>query len=694
MKRISLILSVLVLALGCSDKGPRIESVAPTEITAAAPALIEISGKGFKKGAGVKVGEDACPQVVVVSSKKIVALLPELYTAGLRDVVVENPDGKTGLAAGALNIKSALALEAVTPSFLPENASIKEVRMRGKNFLPGARVFFDGQESASVKVLSKETIVAEPPPMQPGIKDVKVINPDGSEALLASAFQVLAAGEELPVQTFKESAREFGIEGPGRDGHQDTGVAVADVDRDGLMDVLVVGAKQVRLYLGGKDGFKLAQETVLDLPRFSYGGYFGDFDNDGLPDLLLSGQPPRLFHNLGGARFEDVTKRVGLPQIKAWCAVWMDYDLDGLLDLFIGTLKGDDHLFRNAGGRLVEVYPDMFEKAALAKELGNDQPSSFSAAAADYDQDGYPDLYVGVRAMPSYLLKNLQGKGFENVIEKLGLPVSISSRIYGKVYPLDWGVTWADVDNDGFFDLFLASGALGDKLFINREGKEFMDRTRQTRTRFPGNALCPLWGDMNNDGFLDLAIADNMRGVQMFKNNGDGSFREITGELGLSLGQSTPQCLAWLDVNNDGALDLFVPELLIEDSLYLNKPYPGRHYLMVDLEGTTDNAMGIGAVVSVKLGSTVLTRRVSGGESYLVSPSPRLHFGLGSAQRADSVTVRWPAGQIQKLEQVPANQLIKITQPGKKKTIEIPEVEDNDREEDKKTSGEKNGEGE
>jgi hypothetical protein len=233
-------------------------------------------------------------------------------------------------------------------------------------------------------------------------------------------------------------------------------------------------------------------------------------------------------------------------------------------------------------------------------------------------------------------------------------------------------LSFGDYNNDGYLDLFSTSGPGGFYFYRNREGKAFENAAPLMRVNFVHDPLGSAFGDFDNDGLLDLAVSDNLAGLSLLRNNGDGSFTNLTAELGLTELPRSPMGILWMDVNHDGALDLVVSQYLGRDLIYVNTPYAGRHYLAIKLAGAKQNSMGLGAIVTVQTGATVLTRHVSGGDGYLSQQPPTLHFGLGDAERVGKITVRWPGGEIQTLDGATADQTLIITQPGERKSAALP----------------------
>lgn len=666
-------LMALALALflsGCQGE-LKVTSVEPSKVGAGEAVMVKVKGGGFAEGSKVWFGALESSQVMFRSKRELVALPSPGLAAGKVDVKVELPSGKSATLAGGLAVESRLSIGEVVPGFMAEGSGPLEVRIKGDGFIPGAKVWF-GEAESKAEVKTGNLIAAQVPAQPAGMKDVIVQNPDGSKTTLPAGFQVIGANQPLPFMPFAELADKWGL--TSKDGSMRQGLAVTDVNQDGFLDFMVTAQNSVFLYLGTAEGkFQDATATSgIAVKSICYGAYFGDFDHDGRPDLLLTGQPPSIYHNLGQAKFEDVTERVGIDKtkVKAWAGAWVDYDGDGLLDLFLGEPGSDDHLYHNLGGKFEEVFPEVFAKKDVAQKVGNTQPTTFSVAFGDYDNDGWPDLFQGIRGQPSALLHNEKGKGFKNVTEALGFLAKATAN--PPIFFIDWGVIWADFNNDGFLDLFSASGPQGAKLYANQKGQTFADVSKNLRANTMQSPLCPAAGDFDNDGWQDLAISDNMVGFRLFRNQGDGSFQDVTEEAGIPRLSTGPMGVAWVDINRDGALDLMVVEFMDQNRFFIATPYPGRHFLEVSLEGRKANSQGIGAMVVIQAGNTVMTRQVSGGDGYLVQPSPILHFGLGRKDKVDKLTVRWPGGETQVLDNVTVDRVMTIIQPGERKAVTIP----------------------
>ncbi len=661
--RISMVFLVAVLFACCDKGGLEVEKVTPSSFESGGSVMLDVTGKGFKEGARLYVGPEESSQVRVNSKSSIVALAPPDMGPGTFGIQVENPDGEKAQLSQAVTVSAKMNVHKVKPKSVQIGAENVKVLISGEGFTKGCKVHFGKVASPEVIFKDSSNLVAKVPRLGRGRHDIKVTNPEGGEAYLYNDFQVRSRRERAPINELETQRLDM----PTKDAHQQ-GVAVADVNGNGLLDFFITSAPVPQLYINQGDGkFKdLFEDNDKKIKGVTYGAYFGDYDNDGFPDLLTMGKPPRLYRNVDGESFEDVSEKMGIDENAfSLSACWGDYNADGLLDLYLGSAKDDDYFYENKGDHFERVFIGATEKMTMARELGNDQPSTFSCAFADYDNDGHVDLFVGVRGQPSKLLHNEGGKGFKNVIESSGIVVSRDRGEQKKeIYNLDWGSAFADLNHDGFLDLLTVSGS-GLTLYLNNKNGTFKDITDSSRLRAGQFSLCPAWGDFDNDGDLDVAISDNLSGARVYHNRGDGTFEDVTGKLGVKDSVSDPMGTVWADLNNDGALDLIMANFMGASEYYINTPYPGRHYLKVRLTGTRANRMGIGSRVRVFAGERSWTRHVSGGEGKNSQPPAVLHFGLGEMESIDRVEVTWPGGEKQTVKEVEVDSLLKITQPEK-----------------------------
>jgi hypothetical protein len=428
------------------------------------------------------------------------------------------------------------------------------------------------------------------------------------------------------------------------------------------------------------------------------GAAVGDYDNDGDPDLYVTAFGPNvLFRNNGDGTFADVTAEAGVGE-ERWStsASFFDYDRDGDLDLFVAnyldfTVAGNkrcfdpvgardyctpslyrpvpDRLFRNEGGGR---FLDVTHAAGLTRADG----PGLGVASADFDDDGWPDLYVANDGTANQLWMN-RGDG---TFEDRGL---ISGTAYNSegLPEGSMGVAAADFDGDADEDLFVTNlPRETNTLYLNQGKGLFHDATdawglgvpSATHTGF-GTAFL----DYDSDGWLDLFVANGavtiveaLRGRaypfhevnQLFHNPGRPTFREVSANGGAALALSeVTRGAAVGDVDNDGDVDIFITNNNGPVRLLLNTSRAG-HWLQVRLRGTTDNRDGIGARVGlVRQGRPTLWRRIHTDGSYLTAGDPRVHFGLGSAP-AETLLVQWPAGGREAWPAAGSNQLMTLTQ--------------------------------
>jgi ASPIC/UnbV protein/VCBS repeat protein len=457
------------------------------------------------------------------------------------------------------------------------------------------------------------------------------------------------------------------------------GVAWIDIDGDGDLDLFVTNGYDVskrpstpqtdRLYLNdGRGNFTPAPPGPLNSDTaYSSGQAWGDYDNDGDPDVLVATQlnrPDILYRNEGHGVFSIVTEGplVNTPG-STFGASWADVDNDGNLDLLSvnGGLsgRGINALFRNlVGGRFERI---------LEGHLVTDSTGHAGSAWGDYDNDGDLDLYVGntVFSPPtSHLYRNDGNFRLTRVTDS---PVVTDS---GPTL----GGAWGDYDNDGDLDLAVTTpNGYVDWLYRNEGNGRFVRATDTGDFGIDGNGDFALhWVDYDNDGDLDLFAANWGAPSVLYTNMGNGRFDRFDhGDLGRLI--TTAASTSWGDIDGDGDLDLIVgtwpnyPGPLEEDHIYRNES-PARGWLGVRLAGTRSNRSGIGARVTVRAhigGQTVTQMRELVPTTSFRSHDPlELHFGLGDADRVDDIEVRWPSGIVQRLGAQRARQRIAITESG------------------------------
>jgi len=505
-----------------------------------------------------------------------------------------------------------------------------------------------------------------------------------------------------------ESSEKFLIEAMG------SGVAFLDFDRDGLPDLFFVAGGETpksshgtpprnALYrnLGnGKFADVTARAGLERLPFYGIGVAAADFDNDGYPDLFVTGYPASaLFHNNRDGTFTDVTEKAGLKNSGKWAAsaAWLDYDRDGRLDLFVCNYarfsyndvhrceykgartyctqvdyQGDQPaLFHNNGDG---TFTDVTARAGLAKLAGR----ALGVVAIDVNDDGWTDLFVVRDASPNLLLMNQHNGMF--VDEALDAEVALNSDGMARA---GMGVDAGDVSGDGRPDFIVTN--FNDEqhaLFLNAGRSPYREWTRESGlgalTRyFVG------WGvhflDFDNDGTLDLVFVNGhlnpaiektrvdvlyQEPPMLLANNGQGVFRDMKDTAGLAFrSRHLGRGLAVGDYDNDGGVDVVFTRLDDTPVLLHNNVGREKHWIGIELQGTKSNRDAIGARLTLTTGGRKLVRWITGGASYLSSHDRRVVFGLGDASGAGlRLDIRWPNGNEQTVTGLKVNQYQKIVE--------------------------------
>ncbi len=395
-------------------------------------------------------------------------------------------------------------------------------------------------------------------------------------------------------------------------------------------------------------GAEAAGRLVADA-GYSAGVAVGDYDNDGLADVLLANNNVQInyfYRQVAGGGFERLTN-AGLATnlVSSWGAAWADYDRDGWLDLFVGA-SGNDYLYHNKG--------DGTFAGLSAMNVVTNGGSTKGCAWADYDNDGWPDLFMANAGLSATnaLFHNQRDGTFTKITNG---PVATDTGTAN-------GCAWGDYDNDGDLDLFVARMG-NDLLYRNNGDGTFTSLTSSTVVTNGGSSYACGWGDYDNDGWLDLFVANNGANF-LFHNNGDGSFTRITTGSVVNDGGNSQGCV-WADFDGDGFPDLFVSKYNTNNCLYLSNPNT-NHWLKVKCVGTQSNRMGIGAKVRVlaTIGGRTFwqMREITSGDG-LGSQNLIAMFGLGGAASATVLRVEWPSGVVQEWRDVAANQYLSLTEP-------------------------------
>jgi hypothetical protein len=490
--------------------------------------------------------------------------------------------------------------------------------------------------------------------------------------------------EEFDIGKFRDIGHQVGV---GRL-NQAGGAIMDDFDNDGLLDIVVTSMdplQSMAFYRNKGDGTFEDRTQAAGLAG-QLGGLYcvqTDYNNDGRLDIFIPRgawlrQPirPSLLRNNGDGTFTDVTREAGLlDALNSISATWADYDNDGFLDLFVCCERGPNRLYHNKGDGTFE------EVAARAGVQGGGRAGK-GAAWIDYDNDGYPDLFVNNIDGPSRLFHNNRDGTFTDVTEAMG--------IAGPKYGFS---CWAwDYDNDGWLDIFATSydrtlgdvvkGLLGqpharesNRLYRNLGGKGFQDVTKEAGLDLVFATMGSNFADFDGDGYLDMYLGtgdphlSTLVPNRMFKNVGGRRFAEVTASSGTGHLQKG-HGVACGDWKRDGTIDLFiemggaVPGDRYHNVLFQN-PGHGNSWLTVKLVGKKTNRAAIGARIKVvTAGDQPLTvhRNVSSGSSFGANPLQQT-IGLGRADRVALLEIRWPtSGTTQVFRDVPVNQAIEVTE--------------------------------
>jgi hypothetical protein len=442
-------------------------------------------------------------------------------------------------------------------------------------------------------------------------------------------------------------------------------MAWADFNNDNFPDLFVTNndannGQHNFLYMNnGAGGFtKITGSPVYSDGGSSYGCSAGDFNNDGFTDLFVSNYNENnfLYANNGDGTFTKITEG---PVVndggKSVGAAFADYDRDGWLDLFVCNRNQPNFLYHNLGN-------GTFEKIT-GGSIVTDNDNSSGCAWADYDNDGWPDLIVANVQTPNCLYHN-NGDGTFTRISEGPVATDVSNCS---------GASWGDCNNDGYLDLFISTGVLGtyqDLFYLNNGNGTFTKVTNSPLVNDATWASGSAWGDYDKDGDLDLAVGGYDGNNRLYQNNGDGTFVRVTGNA-LVNDASYVEGLGWADIDNDGDLDIFTARnnyFSGNNALYTNNGN-GNRWLRIKCIGVASNAGAIGAKIRVKAhisGQQVIQFHEittqsgggQGGENELIQ-----FFGMGDAMEADTITVTWPGGTVQHIEIIATNQLVTVTEP-------------------------------
>jgi len=487
-----------------------------------------------------------------------------------------------------------------------------------------------------------------------------------------------------------------------------SGAAAADLDRDGLPDALVAGGgsfegkqpigKPVYVLRNRRSHFSDHTLTagLAEISLYHHGLAVADADNDGFPDLLVSGYGGVLyFRNQGDGTFIDETAAAGL-RCPTWCssAAWADFNRDGSLDLYVAgyvdwSFENDPPCFAadavtrdNCSPKLFNPCPD-FLLISQADGTWQDQTQAWGVrpdgkalgvVAADLDRDGWTDLYVGNDVMINFLYRNAGGQQFED--RSISSGAGVSSRGSPDA---SMGVDAADYDNDGRFDLWAANFEMESFALYRNQGSMMFRHISDEAGIAAVGAHYVGWGtgfgDFDQDGDEDLAVCNGnvvrfpqhspaKQRMLLLENIEQAWFREATATAGQSLMQQVNgRGLALLDWNLDGRLDLLTTPVESPAVLLQNEtPHQGQ-WLTLILSGTSSPRHPVGCIVELRTDQRTLLRQLKGGGSYASTHLPWLHFGLLADEQPLELTIHWPSGQRQTLDAGDMNSVRSIQEP-------------------------------
>ncbi|HET7119312.1 MAG TPA: CRTAC1 family protein [Hanamia sp.] len=495
-------------------------------------------------------------------------------------------------------------------------------------------------------------------------------------------------------------------------------VSIVDFDNDGWDDIYFTDSKTGSLNAlyrnmhNGKFEDVASEMGVADLNEkgtgASMGAVWGDYDNDGYKDLLVyKWGKPELFHNIDGKKFVNVTAGSGLPDwVNANSAIWFDFNKDGLLDLFIGGYFSEKYDLDNL--TTTKIMPESFRYANnggrnyLLENMGNgkfkdvtDQYGltstkwTLAAASADFNGDGYPDLFIANDYNVNELYINEKGKRFTEIGRQSGI---------GNIPKSGMSVSFGDIDNSGLLGIY--NTTITENGILIQDNNYWKPESGQTNSSYPkfvnlaqiaginnaGWSYGSQFGDLNNDGFTDLYVANgfisakkntsywydyskvtggnssiiedaanwpDMKGKsqsgyeqnKIWLNQGNGTFEDVSNEV-CPYATYDSRAVAMADLWNTGVLDVIVANQNNIPLIYKNDSGNNNHWIELDLQGTLSNADAIGAKVIVEWDGGKQTQTVTAGLGFASQNSHRLHFGLGKSTKVNKILIYWPSGEV------------------------------------------------
>jgi hypothetical protein len=433
----------------------------------------------------------------------------------------------------------------------------------------------------------------------------------------------------------------------------------------------------------------VTEQSGLDPDMYGMAVTAADYDNDGFIDLLVTGYGKTiLYHNDGNGHFTDVTEKAGI-KVDGWAisSTWLDYDKDGCVDLFVGRYVKFDPKYRafyaadnypgplDYEGETNKLYhnncdgtfTDVSDKSGIGAFVGR----TMGVTAADFDNDGWDDIYVSNDRTENFLFHNKHDGTFEEIGSDTGTAFGQNGESTSSMGPV-----FADFEGRGVLDLWVTDGHYN--RLLHNMGKQGFEDIGASNGVSQTNGQYVSWGtgvyDFDNDGLLDILIFHGglihliPQEHTLFRGLGEGKFADVSEQGGAVLStRTTARGACFGDYENDGKVDAFVVNLGGRGTLLHNVSTNTGHWTEIKLVGTKSNRDGIGARVEVFAAGKRQTAERVAGSGYLSQNDERLHFGLGAATTIDKLIVHWPSGIEQTLEKLSVDKVLTVQEPGERK---------------------------